>query len=82
MTATVQIPNTPEFFAKVEKRLAEAIHSEVKEMAENEAGAKAGRFPHYHRREYVRKLRGIHLALKEGLPLHIDAETYWSLMNE
>lgn len=94
MTATVQIPNTPEVFAKVEKRLAIAIREEASVRAFHECSVKqyeqtgrSGTPPlpdpaFYYAISRVREFRGIHAALKANLPVHLDAELYWSLTNE
>ncbi len=90
MTATVQVPNTPEFFAKVEKRLAEAIHEQTTalSMAERSGIQMHAREIEFNNREasrccaVVRVWRGIYTAMKAGLPVNLDAELYWSLTNE
>ncbi len=89
MTATIQVDYfTPDIFAKVEKRLAVAIHEQATALADAQ---KEYRDPLMHEvlkinsdfaGEKVRFLRGIHQALKRRLPVNLDAELYWSLTNE
>lgn len=86
MTTLIQLPNTPEIFAKVERRLAEAIHEEAKYLAEvakweSESPGKTWSLDDDFLSK-TRELRGIRQALKDGAPITVDAAFYWSLTNE
>ncbi len=90
MTATIQVDiQTPDIFAKVEKRLAEAIHEEAlsRALLADEKNRSIGMISFYGQRVHetsklVREWRGIHQALKRRLTVNLDAELYWSLTNE